>query len=145
MLLGKRPRPPIIKRTTSLIEFTLDPVLNYQQQLSDPHNPFGPNNNPRSNGQDQRILTRTKSADFVETAHFLRACSLCNCQLIPGHDIYMYRGDSAFCSLDCREKQMNQDERKEKGSFAAARKKFTNSAAAMVGGTGSNAPPHARP
>ncbi|XP_059287260.1 FCS-Like Zinc finger 6-like [Lycium ferocissimum] len=130
MLLGKRPRPPVIKRTTSLKEFTLDPAtaipLNYQQQPFDPHNPLGPNNIPRSNGQDQRsLLTRRKSADFVETAHFLRACSLCERQLIPGHDIYMYRGDSAFCSLDCREKQMNQDERKEKGSFAAARKKIT--------------------
>ena len=26
----------------------------------------------------------------------------------------MYRGDTAFCSLECREQQMKQDERKEK-------------------------------
>ncbi|KAK4354652.1 hypothetical protein RND71_026846 [Anisodus tanguticus] len=146
MLLGKRRRPPIIKRTTSLIEFTLDPVLNYQPQPSDPHNPFDPNNIPQSNRQDQHLLlTRRKSVDFVETAYFLRACSLCERQLIPGHDIYMYRGDSAFCSLDCRQKQMNQDERKEKGSFATARKIFTNSAAtaSVAGGTRSEAPPQA--
>ncbi|XP_009596984.1 FCS-Like Zinc finger 6 [Nicotiana tomentosiformis] len=156
MLLGKRARPPI-KRTTSMKEFTLDlnindpsvAVINYQP--FDPLNPYnftGPIP-PASNGLDQRlILTRRRSADnFVETAHFLRACFLCKRQLIPGRDIYMYRGDSAFCSLDCREKQMKQDERKEKFPKVATRKKVTNSAAiATVGsGTGSDAPPQARP
>ncbi|MCE3051061.1 hypothetical protein HAX54_048840 [Datura stramonium] len=112
MLLGKRPRPPMMKRTSSMTQFTLDPL----------------NNIPPSNGRDQPLLlSRRKSADFVETAHFLRACSLCDRHLIPGRDIYMYRGDSAFCSLDCREKQMNQDERKDKcTSFAAATKNITN-------------------
>lgn len=28
--------------------------------------------------------------------------------------INVYRGDTAFCSLECREKQMKQDERKER-------------------------------
>ncbi|XP_055820942.1 FCS-Like Zinc finger 6-like [Solanum dulcamara] len=139
MLLGKRARPPIIKRTTSMTEFTLDPPLNYQQQPFDHHI-------PRSNGQDQPLLlTRRKSADFIETAHFLRACSLCERHLIPGHDIYMYRGDSAFCSLNCREKQIKEDARKEKcTSSAASRKKITNSSAvtavAMASGTESNIP-----
>lgn len=81
-------------------EFTLDlnindpsvAVINYQP--FDPLNPYnftGPVPMP-SNGLDQRlILTRRRSADFVGTAHFLRACSLCKRQLIPGRDIYMYR------------------------------------------------------
>lgn len=34
---------------------------------------------------------RRNSADFVDTAHFLRACSLCKRRLFPGRDIYMYR------------------------------------------------------
>ncbi|KAM2053368.1 hypothetical protein ACFX1T_003016 [Malus domestica] len=31
------------------------------------------------------------SHDVVETAHFLRTCGLCKCQLASGRDIYMYR------------------------------------------------------
>lgn len=34
---------------------------------------------------------RRNSVDFVDTAHFLRACSLCKRRLFPGRDIYMYR------------------------------------------------------
>ncbi|KAG5573287.1 hypothetical protein H5410_063053 [Solanum commersonii] len=74
MMLGKRARPPIIKRTTSMTEFTLDPTLNYQLD----------HHTPRCNGQDQTLLlTRRKSADFIETSHFLRSCSLCERHLIP--------------------------------------------------------------
>ncbi|XP_050265582.1 FCS-Like Zinc finger 5-like [Quercus robur] len=62
---------------------------------------------------------RRNSVDSVDTAHFLRACSLCKRRLFPGRDIYMYRGDSAFCSLECRQQQMNLDERMEKCSLAS--------------------------
>ncbi|XP_022894746.1 uncharacterized protein LOC111409076 [Olea europaea var. sylvestris] len=54
----------------------------------------------------------------TETAPFLRTCGLCNRRLAPGRDIYMYRGDKAFCSQECREQQMKQDERKERRSMA---------------------------
>ncbi|KAE9444950.1 hypothetical protein C3L33_23152, partial [Rhododendron williamsianum] len=120
MLLGKRPRPPI-KRTTSMTEFTLDLTITEAQQPSDPLN---------SGRIDQRFLAaaavsprnhRRNSADFIETAHFLRSCFLCKCRLVPGRDIYMYRGDSAFCSLECRQQQIIQDEKKEKCSLASMR------------------------
>lgn len=55
----------------------------------------------------------------VETAPFLRTCGLCNRRLRPGRDIFMYRGDTAFCSLECREQQIKHDEKKEKCSVAA--------------------------
>ncbi|XP_052190579.1 FCS-Like Zinc finger 6-like [Diospyros lotus] len=58
----------------------------------------------------------------MEMAHFLRTCGLCQQRLAPGRDIYMYRGDTAFCSLECREKQMKQDERKEKCHSEASKK-----------------------
>ncbi|KAI3465086.1 hypothetical protein Pfo_021749 [Paulownia fortunei] len=135
MLSGKRARPPM-KRTTSMTEFTLD--LNGSAegvyQPLDPHNPF---NGGGAGGLDQRFsgsaaasprLHRGNSADFVETAHFLRVCSLCKCRLIPGRDIYMYRGDSAFCSLECRQQQMTQDDRKEKCSLASKMEAATASA-----------------
>uniref|UniRef100_A0A5B6ZYM4 FLZ-type domain-containing protein n=1 Tax=Davidia involucrata TaxID=16924 RepID=A0A5B6ZYM4_DAVIN len=128
MMLGKRPRPPM-KRTTSMTEFTLD-LTNMEVP---PHPPFDPHNHfsggplTPTDGFDQRSLSATvspgnhrrNSADFVQTPHFLRACSLCNRRLVPGRDIYMYRGDSAFCSSECRQQQMNQDERKEKCSLAS--------------------------
>ncbi|KAJ8541418.1 hypothetical protein K7X08_002234 [Anisodus acutangulus] len=158
MFLGKRTRPPM-KRTTSMTEFTLDLNLNpdpssaisvnYNNLPFDPHNPFTPISVPSNNTQQldqQRLLSTAKtvsaqnlrkSADFVETANFLKACFLCKRRLIPGRDIYMYRGDSAFCSLECRQQQMNLDEKKEKCSLVASRKDFTNSSA-VAGGKGSD-------
>lgn len=43
-------------------------------------------------------------------AHFLRACCLCKRQLNHGKDIYMYRGDMAFCSEECRYQQILMDD-----------------------------------
>lgn len=57
-----------------------------------------------------------------EPAHFLHACFLCKRRLVPGRDIYMYRGDSAFCSIECRHQQIVLDERKEKRSVIAMKK-----------------------
>ncbi|XP_020210019.1 FCS-Like Zinc finger 6 [Cajanus cajan] len=114
MLLGKRPRPPM-KRTTSMSEITLD--LNTAASDAVDQQRSGA---VTSSGTSK--LLRRHSSDFVDsTPHFLRACSLCKRPLVPGRDIYMYRGDSAFCSLECRQQQMNQDERKEK--FIMASKK----------------------
>ncbi|PIN24737.1 hypothetical protein CDL12_02528 [Handroanthus impetiginosus] len=141
MMLGKRTRPPM-KRTTSMTEFTLDfnGGADGAYQPLDLHNPFN------GGGLDQRYssssaaaspsrLPHRKSADFVETAHFLRVCFLCKRRLIPGRDIYMYRGDSAFCSLECRDQQMTQDERKEKCSLASKKEGATATAAASAAGT----------
>ncbi|KAJ8459183.1 hypothetical protein OPV22_032109 [Ensete ventricosum] len=64
---------------------------------------------------------RRSSGDFsvVETAPFLRACGLCKRSLGPGRDTFMYRGDIAFCSHECRQQQMKQDERKAKCSLTS--------------------------
>ncbi|XP_050377512.1 FCS-Like Zinc finger 6 [Argentina anserina] len=123
MLLGKRPRPPM-KRTTSMSEITFDLNTEAQPEPSDPHNPFSPlafdgvmvktassSPSPRNH--------RRNSADFVETLHFLRSCGLCKRRLVPGRDLYMYRGDTAFCSLECRQQQMTLDERNDKCSSSA--------------------------
>ncbi|XP_077224946.1 FCS-Like Zinc finger 6-like [Tasmannia lanceolata] len=120
MILGKRPRPSM-RRTTSMTEFTVDlPPINPSQ----PSDFQAPKKNPE--GFDPRILSmvsprnpRRNSGELIQTAHFLRACGLCKRRLAPGRDIYMYRGDTAFCSLECRQQQMNQDERKEKCSSAS--------------------------
>ncbi|ESQ34580.1 hypothetical protein EUTSA_v10008987mg [Eutrema salsugineum] len=138
MLLGKRQRPPI-KRTTSLSEIKFDLNLPSEQEPSDHQI-----QNPPSRKQlmtvdehgdvhhhvtlDQRLLAmvsprgaqRRHSADnSTHAGEFLRSCSLCKRHLVPGRDIYMYRGDRAFCSLECRQQQITVDERKEKASVGS--------------------------
>ncbi|KAK7338206.1 hypothetical protein VNO77_18809 [Canavalia gladiata] len=44
---------------------------------------------------------------------FLQTCNLCNKQLSPDKDIYMYRGDEGFCSAECRNRQIVLDEMRE--------------------------------
>ncbi|KAI5348391.1 hypothetical protein L3X38_001278 [Prunus dulcis] len=44
---------------------------------------------------------------------FLSSCYLCNKQL-HGLDIFMYRGEKAFCSTECRDKHIRSDDHKEK-------------------------------
>ncbi|PWZ54401.1 hypothetical protein Zm00014a_017172 [Zea mays] len=63
---------------------------------------------------------RRNSADLsaAETAAFLRACGLCNRRLGPGRDTFMYRGDTAFCSLECRQQHITIEEWKEKCALA---------------------------
>ncbi|XAR48581.1 hypothetical protein NMG60_11031453 [Bertholletia excelsa] len=126
MLLGKRSRPPM-RRTTSMTEFTLD--LSIPEAAPAPQQPTDPfatagfsDQSPFANATAAPRNHRRRSADFVETAQFLRACSLCKRRLVPGRDIYMYRGDSAFCSLECRQQQIKQDERKERCSSVASKK-----------------------
>ncbi|KAL2327301.1 hypothetical protein Fmac_020728 [Flemingia macrophylla] len=46
------------------------------------------------------------------TSGFLSSCHLCRKNL-HGEDIYMYRGEKAFCSNECRSRQIMMDERKE--------------------------------
>ncbi|KAI6693026.1 hypothetical protein NL676_020736 [Syzygium grande] len=54
---------------------------------------------------------------------FLDQCFLCKNKLLPGKDIYMYKGDRAFCSVECRCRQIFMDEeetlRKDNCSMAA--------------------------
>ncbi|XP_011071436.1 uncharacterized protein LOC105156884 [Sesamum indicum] len=44
------------------------------------------------------------------SAAFLDHCFLCKQKLLPAKDIYMYKGDRAFCSVECRCRQMFMDE-----------------------------------
>ncbi|PPD67612.1 hypothetical protein GOBAR_DD35511 [Gossypium barbadense] len=60
--------------------------------------------------------------------HFLDACFLCKKPLGGNRDIFMYRGDTPFCSEECRQEQIDMDEALEKNrnlssSMKALRKK----------------------
>uniref|UniRef100_A0A0E0K1U7 FLZ-type domain-containing protein n=1 Tax=Oryza punctata TaxID=4537 RepID=A0A0E0K1U7_ORYPU len=50
------------------------------------------------------------AAATATMSSFLQRCFLCRKELADGKDIYMYRGDSAFCSVDCRCRQILMDE-----------------------------------
>ncbi|CAN8252469.1 unnamed protein product [Cochlearia groenlandica] len=45
--------------------------------------------------------------------HFLSSCYLCTKKL-HGHDIFIYRGEKAFCSTECRSSHIANDEKKKK-------------------------------
>ncbi|CAN6167047.1 unnamed protein product [Urochloa humidicola] len=47
----------------------------------------------------------------------LRACSLCQRELSPNKDVYMYRGDQGFCSQECRWHQMLKDDARERDAM----------------------------
>ncbi|KAG5034586.1 hypothetical protein JHK87_009496 [Glycine soja] len=90
----------------SEITFDLNTTLD-----DDPNNPVkGPGGN--QNRVWAMVSPRNHSEDT--TPDFLRVCFLCKRRLVPARDIFMYKGDSAFCSSECREQLMKQDERKDK-------------------------------
>ncbi|KAL6900857.1 hypothetical protein ACP4OV_005533 [Aristida adscensionis] len=68
-----------------------------------------------------RAGLRRNSADLsaAETAAFLRACGLCRRRLGPGRDTFMYRGDTAFCSLECRQQHITIEGWKDKCALAS--------------------------
>ncbi|XP_071911256.1 FCS-Like Zinc finger 13-like [Coffea arabica] len=63
---------------------------------------------------------RFDNSPAIPTCDFLDSCNLCHKKL-QGRDIYMYRGERAFCSTECRYSHMMMDEHKEKCSSEASR------------------------
>ncbi|KAK1425104.1 hypothetical protein QVD17_20449 [Tagetes erecta] len=49
-----------------------------------------------------------------EEPHFLEACTLCSKPLGHNSDIFMYRGNTPFCSQECRQEQIENDEARER-------------------------------
>ncbi|GJV74175.1 FCS-Like zinc finger 2-like protein [Tanacetum coccineum] len=90
------------------------------------------------NGSPRRTTSGFRSGMFFNNGryeeqgqqqpYFLDACFLCKKPLGCNRDIFMYRGDTPFCSEECREEQIDIDETKEKkrslsASIKALRKK----------------------
>ncbi|MBA0847865.1 hypothetical protein Goshw_024744 [Gossypium schwendimanii] len=80
--------------------------------------------------EEQRLVGKIKEITslkprFVQdfnypTSDFLSSCHLCKKKL-HGKDIYMYRGEKAFCSAECRSSQIMMDERKEQCKSKASK------------------------
>ncbi|KAG2331829.1 hypothetical protein Bca52824_003009 [Brassica carinata] len=58
--------------------------------------------------KEKRFETELDSMYPME--NFLCVCNFCNKKLEVGKDIYMYRGEKAFCSEECRSEEMMIDE-----------------------------------
>ncbi|KAL5182787.1 Protein MARD1 [Glycine soja] len=79
------------------------------------------------NNSNVGVLRRTAPQPLIveaessyPTSNFLSSCHLCGKKL-HGKDIYMYRGEKAFCSPECRSSQIMMDERKERCRSEASR------------------------
>ncbi|KAL4023833.1 hypothetical protein IC575_017601 [Cucumis melo] len=141
MLLGKRPRGQM-KRTSSVSGITVDLSHVEGQEPSEDHQVPTTGEIPpvicSSQSLDCDVMNYTlsfvsprgrknlspaafnKDIDHRSSDHFLRSCTFCRRRLSPGRDIYMYMGDTAFCSAECREQKMKEDWRKEKGITTTA-------------------------
>ncbi|KAJ9171145.1 hypothetical protein P3X46_014547 [Hevea brasiliensis] len=49
--------------------------------------------------------------------YFLEACFLCRKPLGCNSDIFMYRGNTPFCSKECRQEQIEMDESRKKKNW----------------------------
>ncbi|CAA7020546.1 unnamed protein product [Microthlaspi erraticum] len=65
---------------------------------------------------DHRSKRKDDRRSSLSSSSFLGNCGFCKSRLAPGRDIYMYKGDAAFCSVECREQQMEHDEGKTRNS-----------------------------
>ncbi|GMH06996.1 hypothetical protein Nepgr_008836 [Nepenthes gracilis] len=61
-----------------------------------------------------KLQSRLGSLASYPSDDFLSFCHFCKKKLEEGNDIYMYRGEKAFCSLDCRLEEISIDEGKHK-------------------------------
>ncbi|XP_062221019.1 FCS-Like Zinc finger 2-like [Phragmites australis] len=67
-------------------------------------NPSSPSPRPRDDGASEL------------RHHYLNACFRCGRLLAGNRDIFMYRGDTPFCTEECRQQQIEADEAREKRS-----------------------------
>ncbi|KAK4741688.1 hypothetical protein SAY87_025276 [Trapa incisa] len=56
----------------------------------------------------------TGYGDHIHEHYFLRSCFRCSKPLGLNSDIFMYRGDTPFCSKECRQEQIEMDEANER-------------------------------
>ena len=91
-------------------------IPHYGDNLIKKHAYFGANNKnscvftASSSSPKRTNIGQAKRGFWADD--FLSSCHLCKKEL-HGLDIFMYRGEKAFCSAECREKQIRSDDHKE--------------------------------
>ncbi|KAF7080337.1 hypothetical protein CFC21_084433 [Triticum aestivum] len=79
---------------------------------------------------------RDAFAGLMITAAFLSACGFCAKPLGPGEDTYIYRGEVAFCSQECREHQIAKDELMEQNCTITSIREAPSDQSGSGGGSG---------
>ncbi|CAN6220086.1 unnamed protein product [Urochloa humidicola] len=77
----------------------------------------------------------------VARLHYLESCFLCKETIACNRDVFMYRGDAAFCSDDCRQEQMDMDEALD---AVARRHRLRSSSSSPAAEASSSRPPAMR-
>ncbi|KAF5726209.1 hypothetical protein HS088_TW23G00950 [Tripterygium wilfordii] len=68
----------------------------------------------------QRTDTGPKTASLFHSSDFLSFCFFCGKKLEEGKDVYIYRGEKAFCTLDCRSREIMMDEALEEDIYKSS-------------------------
>ncbi|QHN97836.1 hypothetical protein S83_064130 [Arachis hypogaea] len=66
--------------------------------------------------KEKGVVSLLQTPIHYPSSEFLSFCHHCNKKLEEGKDIYMYRGERAFCSLTCRALEIMNDEELEEES-----------------------------
>ncbi|KAK1380282.1 FLZ-type domain-containing protein [Heracleum sosnowskyi] len=66
--------------------------------------------------------TQPSSTSSALGPSFLDKCFLCRKELLLTEDIYMYKGDKGFCSVECRCRQIHMDEEDQPAAFMRSKK-----------------------
>ncbi|KAJ8501239.1 hypothetical protein OPV22_011791 [Ensete ventricosum] len=123
-LSRKRPRAPI-RRTTSMKQFSAEDLAAVEG-IRRRHNDFLQRERrmvAAASDAPPRSIHRRSFSDVWATTKFLMTCGLCNRRLGPGFDTFIYRGEISFCSFECRQHKMNQDELRDKGLMVKSKKR----------------------
>ncbi|KAL8129833.1 hypothetical protein V2J09_018988 [Rumex salicifolius] len=76
--------------------------------------------------------------EYHQQTHFLEACSGCQKPLGHNRDIFMYRGNTAFCSDECRQEQIEMDEAEERSRRRREQRKAASAAGKKSTASGSS-------
>ncbi|KAJ0985309.1 hypothetical protein J5N97_003665 [Dioscorea zingiberensis] len=112
-LFRKRPRVPTMTRTTSMKEFS--PLISIPTEFEDAYKTCRISTviSTTPKGLETSLNEVCQKPESGAMAlGFLHSCGTCRRLLGSGRDIYIYRGDSAFCSQECREQHIKQEARK---------------------------------
>lgn len=102
------------------------------RNLSSGPSPFVSSPRSPASGAFRSLFVAGRFYEESQQPHFLDSCFLCKKALGGNKDIFMYRGDTPFCSEECRQEQIDMEEAKEKSrnlsaSMRAMRKKESSS------------------
>ncbi|MCO5549169.1 hypothetical protein L7F22_002636 [Adiantum nelumboides] len=70
----------------------------------------------RNPGHHAQAAFQQASETLIPRVSFLENCFLCKRRLKHERDIFIYRGDAAFCTEECRQRQILKDESHARGA-----------------------------